>query len=64
MVECYWCCGTAVDEEGCVCVACAGTTKVPWSLVVSMQAEDRYPVEVRLEQEGAAFVAAASEALR
>ena len=58
LVECWWCCGTAVDEDGYRCLACDGDLKVSWSFVRSMRAEDKYPVEVRLAAEGASFVAA------
>jgi hypothetical protein len=63
LVHCVWCDGTAVDEEGNRCLACDGSTKVPWSFVVTMDAIDRYPASVQLEQ-GAEFVREATEAIR
>lgn len=48
IVDCSWCWGTAVDEEGNVCLACQGSTKVSWEFVVQMGAEGRYPLEDRI----------------
>jgi hypothetical protein len=46
--ECVWCYGTAVDEEGCICVVCNGTLRVSWEFVKQMGVEGRYPLADRI----------------
>ena len=62
LIECYWCGGTAVDEEGRLCVACDGTAAVTWKRVIHLDGVRFYPRQVQLEQ-GAAFVHDATAAI-
>lgn len=46
--ECYWCAGTAVDEEGRICLACNGTTSLTWERISFLGGADRYPLVDRI----------------
>lgn len=64
-VECLACGGEGVDDsDGRVitCMACEGRGSLSWERVVWLGMDGRYAALAVLEQEGAAFVAAAREA--
>lgn len=43
MVECWWCGGEGLDEEGFDCLACHGTASVTWERICELDGTRHYP---------------------